>query len=368
VSRSPFSVLLLALLLALGAAPATAAPAQPRGDATTARAASHPDHHQRHHRKHHHGKHHRTHHRHRADRKLHAATVHRRTPVVAPVAAVPLQVGSFNVLGSSHTDGTHPERTGWRGSRPRIRDAGALFVARGLDVVGVQEFQPKQQAAFRETYGSSYDFVVGAGAGRPNGVIWRRSRFALVATDMVSVPYFWGKPTPMPLITLQDRRTGRDLMVLSVHNPADSHGNAQRWRNAATARELTTLSALRAAHPGTPVLWLGDMNDRTTFFCAATAGGVFHAAAGGSNDALGCAMPPYAGIDWVLGSANLAFTGWTVDLSTKERGISDHPMVFATAVLGSQPTVAPVAVPPRVPTVPGPPPDGPPPWAGPEDD
>ncbi|MGN6781525.1 MAG: hypothetical protein ACTHJH_08490, partial [Marmoricola sp.] len=158
---------------------------------------------------------------------------------------VPFQVASFNALGASHTDGAHPERAGWRGSTKRIRDAGALFESYGLDVIGLQEFQPRQQAAFRAAYGDTYDVVVGAGPGRPNAVAWRRSRFALVSTAMLKVPYFWGEPTPMPVVTLLDRRTGRRLTVLAVHNPADTHGAAQRSRNAATAKELAALTALR---------------------------------------------------------------------------------------------------------------------------
>lgn len=341
VPRFSLSVLVLALVAVLTGSPAFAAAATP---GVAGRAAVHHRHpHHRHaHRHHHRARHHRhAHHR-------HAAKVRTVPVATGSAAAVPFQVGSFNALGASHTDGRHPERPGWRNSAARIRDAGALFLAHGLDIVGVQEFQPRQQAAFRAAYGDTYDVLVGDGPGRPNGVVWRRSRFALVSTSMVTVPYFWGQPTPMPLVTLQDRRTGRLLMVLSVHNPADTHGNAQRWRDAATAHELTTLSALRAAHPGTPVLWLGDMNDHATFFCAATAGGVFHAAAGGGNDASGCLMPDYFGIDWVLGSRNLAFSGWTVDRSTQDRRISDHPMVFSTAVLGTQ------AAPTPVPAVPGP--------------
>ncbi|MGN6780585.1 MAG: hypothetical protein ACTHJH_03700, partial [Marmoricola sp.] len=148
--------------------------------------------------------------------------------------------------------------------------------------------------------------------------------------------------------------------VLSVHNPADTHGAAQRWRNAATAKELAALTALRTAHPGIPVLWLGDMNDGATFFCAATAGGVFHAAAGGSNDTLGCVSPDYDGIDWVLGSSNLAFSGWTIDHATQDRRISHHPLVVSTAILGTQaplPTVPDPGSPP-VPLLTAPQPGG----------
>ena len=244
-----------------------------------------------------------------------------------PAVENPFTVATFNALGSSHTDGRRPQRRGYAHSTARIRRALTAFDQYGLDVIGLQEFQGPQNRAFKDAAGGSYAVHV-QGA---NAVAWRASRFELVATSTLSVPYFGGAPTAMPVVLLRDRTTAQEALFISVHNPADARGNAQKWRDAAVARELEYVRYARSIPAPIPVFLLGDMNDRERFFCPITATGDLHSASGGSNTPGRCTHPTFRGVDWVTGSTGVRFSQFRVDTSVVRRRISDHPLVMARA-------------------------------------
>lgn len=143
--------------------------------------------------------------------------------------------------------------------------------------------------------------------------------FAAVRRSSLSVPYFNGHYRPMPVLLLRYRRTGAEFWVANFHNPADTarYHHQARWRAVATRLEGALAARLRRT--GRPVLILGDMNEHRSYAHALTrSAGMQPAAPAG-----------YRGIDWILGSPNVAFLGHTVDDSSLVDATTDHPVVIA---------------------------------------
>jgi endonuclease/exonuclease/phosphatase family metal-dependent hydrolase len=256
-----------------------------------------------------------------------AAAASRPAPRRNPAVEDPFTVATVNARGHSHTapGGNKPR---FADSLARTRWAARLFDKHALDVVALQEFEPEQQRAFLARAGQTYGFH----GPRANGVAWRLSKFELVSTTALTVPYFYGKPVPMPVVRLRSTTTGQEMVFISVHNPADARGPAQRWRNIAVQRELAYVTALRAEADPVPVFLLGDMNDQRRFFCPITATGVIRAAAGGSNRNGRCVTPTgFRGIDWITATRGVAFSSHEVVRSRLVEKSTDHPLVVARA-------------------------------------
>ncbi len=61
------------------------------------------------------------------------------------------------------------------------------------------------------------------------------------------------------------------------------------------------------------------------------------AANGGSAGPSSCQVPSGTPIDWIVGSADVSWSGYTVNRGGLVRHTSDHPFVAATATLAGQP-------------------------------
>jgi endonuclease/exonuclease/phosphatase family metal-dependent hydrolase len=135
----------------------------------------------------------------------------------------------------------------------------------------------------------------------------------------------------MPVVLLRHLTTGRQVWVISVHNPADTHFSPRNetYRREAIRREIVLVHSLVSA-TGLPVILLGDLNEKGSAFCHLTVNGDLHAAGGGSHADGNCQPPTSHGIDWIFGSPAVAWTDWTVDRSEGVRRTTDHPLVFAT--------------------------------------
>ena len=116
-----------------------------------------------------------------------------------------------------------------------------------------------------------------------NSIVWRSDVWQFVSGHTIDIPYFGGKPKPMPYILLRHVGTGREVWFANFHNPASVRGPAAHWRREAVSRESALANSL--ASNGTPVIMTGDMNDRAEFFCPMTARTQMHAANGGSRGA-----------------------------------------------------------------------------------
>jgi endonuclease/exonuclease/phosphatase family metal-dependent hydrolase len=249
---------------------------------------------------------------------------------VGRTAASVARVASFNVLGNSHT-APGGNSSNHIDGRTRMRWTVRTLTEHAIDIVGLQEFEPVQETAFTElTAGSWSHFPYSGGqAGSANVVAWRSDLWTAVATYRLPVPYFHGHPMGMPYVLLEDS-SGHRVWVISVHNPADTRGPAKRFRSAAVRAEAHLVARLHAN--GIPVILTGDMNDRASFFCTVTAMAPVHAANGGATGSP-CQPPSPMGIDWIVGTSDVTFDGYTSTRHSPINRASDHSMVYANIAL-----------------------------------
>jgi hypothetical protein len=250
---------------------------------------------------------------------------------VEPVQSTTFRVSSFNVLGAAHTapGGTRPE---YASGQTRMRWAMSVLRTANVSVAGLQEFEQPQHAAFQQA-APGWDVFPGLKRSRSslaNSIVWRSDVWQFVSGHTIDIPYFGGKPKPMPYILLRHVGTGREVWFANFHNPASVHGPAARFRREAVSRESALANSL--ASNGTPVIMTGDMNDRAEFFCPMTARSQMHAANGGSRGAP-CNPPANMRIDWILGSAAVDFSGYEVRDGALVDRTSDHPFVVASATV-----------------------------------
>ena len=248
-------------------------------------------------------------------------------------------LSSFNLLGASHT-GPNGERPRWARGAQRMVWATQLLDQHGIDVVGFQEMQQSQFDRFEKIDGATWDIFPGEAIGTAamaNSIAWRTADWTLVESRTVPVPYFHGNMIRKPLVLLQNVHTGQQAWFLNTHNPADKKGAAQKWRNQAVDIEARTVNELQAADPDVPVFLTGDMNDRANCFCRITAASSLLAANGGSNTGGACVVPKPTQIDWILGTPQARFTGYTATKDGLVSKTTDHPLVYATVGLAPAP-------------------------------
>ncbi len=247
------------------------------------------------------------------------------------------RVGTFNVLGNSHTS-SGGNRRGWASGYTRMGWAYSLIQQADLDVVGFQEFEDPQYARFRSLAGSAWDVYPGPTLDRGSirdSIAWRTDTWTLVEADSIALPYFGGQLIRRPVIKLENIESGRQVWFFNVHNPADTpnHGNNSRWRGASVSREIQLANDLSA--DGTPVVFTGDYNDRAEVFCPMTGNTDLVAANGGDGDN-GCSTPSHMDVDWIFGSGMV----WS-DFVSASQGVvgrvSDHPFVYAQSYIPEEP-------------------------------
>lgn len=246
-----------------------------------------------------------------------------------PVAE--FRMATFNVLGSSHTSAGGKDARMASGPA-RVGGVLELLSRHELDVVGFQEFQGNQRAAFRSRVGDRWGMYPGdelrAGDGE-NSVAWRTDVWEAVEKKTVPIPYFNGRARNMPYVLLQHKATGIRAWFSTFHNPADTRKFRGQGghRAAATSREIALFNELRQT--GVPVFVTGDMNDRDSWFCRVTGSTGLIAAAGGSNGSGGCRPPEPTQIDWILGSPEVGFDGYQIVKDGLVKRTTDHPLVLS---------------------------------------
>ena len=238
-------------------------------------------------------------------------------------------LATFNLLGSSHTP-----PGGTRASGPD-RMVGALqaLAQPGTSVVGFQEMQRSQHVAFESlaTGWQSYPSTATSRRPKQDTVAWRTDTWSLVSARTVLSPAWLGTLQPMPYVLLRHRATGRTVYVSTFHNTVGKLPRDQASREEATRRQVALVQQLAAT--GVPQLLTGDMNERDTWFCRITALTGLRSATGGTNDATGCHPSRPSGIDWILGSTGIRFTGTQRDRSALVRATTDHPVLVTRVSL-----------------------------------
>ena len=238
----------------------------------------------------------------------------------------PITVGTLNLLGAGHTD-QPGERPGYDTWDKRLPGAMRTIENAGVSIAGLQEVHPPQAKALANQYAAKWGMYPATGKAQ-NRVIWDRNEWKQTDGRLVDIPYFGGKDVGTPLVQLTSTTTGQVIWVWSIHNPADTRGNAAGDRKEALRRQLATMTDL--AGTGTPSVILGDFNDgkdgNNSSHCALTP--ELTNAFGGSAEP--CKKPKQdAPIDHIYG-ANLTWASAEVDSSTQASKIADHPLVVAT--------------------------------------
>ncbi|MGZ8744010.1 MAG: RCC1 domain-containing protein [Nocardioides sp.] len=252
------------------------------------------------------------------------------TPAPAPGAQAARAGGfafnlvSFNVLGSNHTS---PRTDAGEFSPARIRTEWMIDYLRSIraSVVGFQEIQRDQLGWF--TSGApAYDVWPGTsrqGDGLQTTIAWQKAVWRLVETDLVTIPFIT-QTRAMPLVKLEHRTTGRHIWVMNIHNAPQHY---QEQRNVAVRREIDRLKKVTGT--GVPVFLVGDFNERQRAFCEVTGELDLVAPRGGSHEG-GTCRPPSNGlvrIDWIFGSKDVDYSGYTEDKSSLVQLITDHAVL-----------------------------------------
>jgi endonuclease/exonuclease/phosphatase family metal-dependent hydrolase len=258
------------------------------------------------------------------------------------------KIASFNVLGHSHTQpgGNKP---GYATSAIRTAWANEVLNVQAMDIVGFQELQAPQLKKIQQLQGNSWEFFPGSSrsnAAMQNSIGWRTAVWRRVSVGTIPIPYFYGRPVPMPYVQLAHVRTGRRIFVYNAHHPASTRGPAQHWRDEATRRGIALVNRLRAKFPTTPVFVTGDMNDRADYFCPTVRQTDLEAANGGTSTKSGCNPPADLRIDWILGTSDAEFSRYeALDGGLIDR-ITDHPIITSQVQVPplTQPTIQRVLV------------------------
>ncbi|MFT4288667.1 hypothetical protein [Nocardioides sp.] len=248
-----------------------------------------------------------------------------------------VRISTFNVLGYGHT--MNGER-GFADGRTRQLMANQLIRANNLEIVGFQEMEPPQINAFKEEMGASYDLwpaydYQGSAAVnvRANSIAWRKDEWTAIEKTYYDAPYFKGVNVPKPIVLLQNNLTGQQLYVTNTHNPANTFGNAQSLRNQSVDIQAKKFEELRALHPGVPIVFTGDMNDRKNFYCRFTAKSSLRAANGGVRTSSSCQLPTSPQIDWIMGTTDINWSGYQQLRTPYIKKTTDHPLIWADATI-----------------------------------
>lgn len=244
------------------------------------------------------------------------------------------RMATFNVLGASHT-AANGDKPSYADGSTRIGWAADLLRAEGIEVAGLQEYEPSQHHAFVRHTGDAWGIYPGMQIGKRavrNSLVWDRSAWQAVEQHTIDIPYFHGKLVPMPYVLLEHVETGRQAWFINIHNPSSSkrRGDNQHWRNVATQKQIALMSDLGA--DGTPVFLVGDFNERGEAFCQVTAGNRAQAANGGTPGPP-CGVPARAGIDWIFASNDVALSGYRRYQDDAVQRTSDHPMIQVDVTL-----------------------------------
>jgi len=241
-------------------------------------------------------------------------------------------VASFNVLGYNHTT-KGGDAKGFAGGRKRMEYAYRILQKHHVNVVGFQELQPQQYEKFNALTGKRWSLYPGDRLERiamHNSIAWKTGKWELLEAKYIAIPYFYGDPVKMPIVKLRHRKTGRVVYFANFHNPADSYGPAQKWRDKARRKEIAL--ARRKFDEGVPLVITGDMNEREKYFCNMVAKAPMRAANGGKNPkSAPCDTPEPMGIDWIFGSRYIDFTQYKKLETPLVHRTTDHPFLVTRA-------------------------------------
>jgi endonuclease/exonuclease/phosphatase family metal-dependent hydrolase len=247
------------------------------------------------------------------------------------------RVATFNLLGYGHTMPSGDNKLKVDG-RTRQAQANQIIRANNLQIIGFQEMEQPQIDVFNAQMGAQYDLWPGneytgksAVNVKGNSIAWRKDQWTAISKTYYDAPYFKGVNVPRPIVLLQNVATGQQVYVTNTHNPANTFGNAANYRTQSVNIQISTLNALRRARPTTPILFTGDMNDRTDFFCSFTQGTAMRAVNGGTRTTKACTLPKSPQIDWIMSTTDVQWNGYQAVRTDYVKKTTDHPVIWADA-------------------------------------
>lgn len=233
-------------------------------------------------------------------------------------------VAMINILGSQHTVGG---KGGYASGTSRAYAATQMLLARGSSIIGFSEIQNDQLAVFVNN-APSYDVYPGTAlgnAGVPQTVAWNTAVWRLVETQVVYIP-FSGQIRPQPVVKLANVASGVEIWVMNIHNsPQGMEGERDR----AEAVEVAKINELTA--DGTPMIVMGDFNEKQEILCRITAATSLESTIGGGS----CYPPPQPmRVDWIFASPSFTFGSYEVTRAAPVPYITDHAVLFSRLSLG----------------------------------
>jgi len=250
-----------------------------------------------------------------------------------------VRISSFNALGASHTVKGGNKAKKYTNAQTRMAYAAQIIRNNGLEIVGFQEFQEPQRKAFLSHFGSSYGLWPGGKLGVvpvQNTIVWQNSKWEPIVEKTIPIPYFKGKPIKMPYVLLRNRSTGGRVWIYNSHNPANTAGPAQKYRDQAVAKEIALVKQLEKDYPGVPVIDTGDKNDTSKYVCPIMNGTNLRPAMPGvGKSGSKCVTSRGMVVDWITGSPQVTFTNYHQLNSALVHKTTDHRVVYADAVLPS---------------------------------
>jgi alpha-tubulin suppressor-like RCC1 family protein/endonuclease/exonuclease/phosphatase family metal-dependent hydrolase len=236
------------------------------------------------------------------------------------------RIASFNVLGDVHTRPyTHDDE--YAPSRIRAEWSRDLFSDMGSpDVIGMQEVEASQLNSLVRATGGQYKVWPGTrvAGGVQQSLMWDKSVWKATKKDYIRIPFIRFKRA-QPVVRLQHRATGRSIWVINAHN---APRNLQSQRNEAVRKEIAKIKKLRRS--GTPVFFVGDLNEKERVFCKVVGKTDLYSPLGGRVSKSGCTPPKGMRVDWMFGSKDVRFKDFSMYVSPLKRWVNDHMVPVST--------------------------------------
>lgn len=295
--------------------------------------------------------------------------------VIADVA-----IGSTNA-GTDFVMGTYNQP-----ARGNAAAAASRIVSSKMDVVGLQEQSGDNYNVMKgilkdRGYAVFPDVNMNGGGhcARARPIYFSTNKFNLVKSDFFDIPSYennaagpvaayrnpvdcgngertkGGGRANIPIVWLNDIKTGQTIIVMNTHNLANCCGGggeqASKKRYDAAQIYIAKIKELNATNPGTPVFFSGDFNEGTgvrsqrgtnttwqrdhnnLFYCMATkqerimvrAAGSSEQPCTGDNEGIG-------GVDYIYASPNVK-TEWVNQFRDPSTNDSPHDVVYARLVV-----------------------------------
>ena len=254
-----------------------------------------------------------------------------------------LKVGSFNVRGASHTDAPGEDSRPNKNWEDRMVYTINTIRDNNLEVVGFQEFEPKQHQRLAE---KMPEFELSNHGKDSDSIGWSKARFTKIDQGTWKTVYFGGQ-IEEPWVKLEDNATKQPFYVMNVHDPINRGAGDSETRYQNALAHLATVNQLKT---DAPVILTGDFNSGYTkeqgagastneklAYCVLTKGGMNDAYDLSVPRPAKCPNPPARGdrnfIDHIYLTPEMQVISFDSVAGGYTSNGSDHPTVFANVVI-----------------------------------